>query len=255
MAPKPNPRPRHILIVAPHPDDAEFMAGSVLAHWHSLGATIHFLLVTDGISGSRDPNQTPDQLAAIRRAEQIAAARVLGCEDVQFLGYPDGRVEPTLQLRWDIARTIRRVKPDVVLTMDPSFRFSENYINHPDHRAVADATLAAIMPTANTLLAALDLAEEGLEPHDVSEVYLSAASKATVWVPITEEDMQRQMDALREHKSQLGDWSPGDTLKDWAKRAADEGRENGVDVGEYAQAFAYVRLVEGDEGEQPAAEV
>ncbi len=255
MAPKPNPRPRHVLIVAPHPDDAEFMAGSILAHWHSVGATIHFLLVTDGVSGSRDPNQTPEQLAAIRRAEQIAAARVLGCDDVAFLGYPDGKVEPTLALRWDIARTIRRVKPDVVLTMDPAFRYSENYINHPDHRAVADATLAAIMPTANTLLAALDLAEEGLEPHDVSEVYLSAATKATVWIPITEEDMQRQMDALKEHKSQLGDWNPGDTMKEWARRAANEGRENGVDCGEYAQAFAYVRLKEGDEEEQPAAEV
>ncbi len=255
MAPKPNPRPRHVLIVAPHPDDAEFMAGSVMAHWQSQGATLHFLLVTDGISGSRDPNQTPEQLAAIRREEQLAAARVLGCEDVTFLGYPDGRVEPSLALRWDIARVIRRTKPDVVLTMDPNFRYSENYINHPDHRAVADATLAAIMPTANTLLAALDLADEGLEPHDVSEIYLSAATKATVWIPITEEDMQRQMAALREHKSQLGDWNPGDTMKEWAKRAADEGRENGVDVGEYAQAFAYVRLKEGDEEEQPAAEI
>ena len=255
MAPKPNPKPQHVLVVAPHPDDAEFMAGSVMAHWQSQGATLHFLLVTDGVSGSRDPNQTPAQLAAIRREEQIAAARVLGCEDVTFLGYPDGRVEPTLALRWDIARVIRRTKPDVVLTMDPNFRYSENYINHPDHRAVADATLAAIMPTANTLLAALDLAEEGLEPHDVSEIYLSAATKSTVWIPITEEDMQRQMNALREHKSQLGDWNPGDTMKEWATRAADEARENGVDVGEYAQAFAYVRLKEGDEEEQPAAEV
>jgi LmbE family N-acetylglucosaminyl deacetylase len=254
MAPKPNPHPQRVLIVAPHPDDAEFMAGGVLARWHAQGASIHFLLVTDGISGSRDPSQTPEQLAAIRRAEQIAAAKILGSEDVTFLGYPDGRVEPTLALRWDIARTIRRVKPDVVMTMDPNFRYSENYINHPDHRAVADATLGAIMPTANTLLAALDLAEEGLEPHDVSEVYLSAAVKSNAWVPLTEEDIQRQMAALREHKSQLGDWNPETMLKEWAGRAAEEARANGIEC-EYAQAFAYVQLRQGDEAEQPTAEV
>lgn len=254
MAPKPNPRPQRVLIVAPHPDDAEFMAGGVLAHWHAQGASIHFLLVTDGISGSRDPNQTPEQLAAIRRSEQTAAAKLLGSEDVTFLGYPDGRVEPTLALRWDIARAIRRVKSDVVMTMDPNFRYSENYINHPDHRAVADATLAAIMPTANTLLAALDLAEEGLEPHDVSEVYLSAATKSTAWVALNEEDLQRQMAALREHKSQLGDWDPETMLKEWATRAAEEARANGVEC-EYAQAFAYVQLREGDEAEQPTAEI
>src|SRR3954463_210547 len=159
---KPNPRPRSVLIVAAHPDDAEFMAGSIMSHWQSQGATLHYVLVTDGISGSRDENQTHERLAEIRHEEQRAASRALGSEDVTFLGYPDGRVEASLELRWDIARAIRRVRPDVVITQDPLFRYSENYINHPDHRAVADATMSAIMPVANTLLAALDLVEEGL---------------------------------------------------------------------------------------------
>ena len=252
--PKPNPRPRRVLCVAPHADDAEFMCGSTLAHWRSLGATIHILVVTDSSSGSRDPSQEPEQLAAIRREEQLAAARILGAEDVTFLGYPDGRVEPTLELRWDIARVIRRFRPDVVVTMDPYFRYSENYINHPDHRAVSDATLAAIMPTANTRLAALDLEAEGLEPHDVSEVYLSAPTKATVWIPVTEGDMRRQMQALKAHHSQLGDWDAEPMLREWAGRAAEEARENGVEC-EFAQSFAYVGLRRGDEEEQPAAEV
>jgi LmbE family N-acetylglucosaminyl deacetylase len=251
---KPNPRPRRVLIVAPHPDDAEFMAGGALAHWQALGASIHYLLVTDGTSGSRDPNQTPEQLAAIRREEQRAAARVLGSDDVTFLGYPDGRVEPTLELRWDIARAIRRVRPDALLTMDPYFRYSENYINHPDHRAVSDATLAAIMPTANTRLAALDLLEEGLEPHDVSEIYLSAASNATVWIPLSDEEVARKVASLREHRSQLGDWDIEKGVKEWCARAAEEARAHGVDC-EWAEAFAYVRLRRGDEEEQPAAEV
>ena len=251
---KPNPRPRRVLIVAPHPDDAEFMAGGTLAHWHSRGASIHYLIITDGTSGSRDPNQTREHLAAIRREEQLAAARVLGSEDVTFLDYPDGRVESTLELRWDIARVIRRVRPDVVVTQDPYFRYSENYINHPDHRAVADATLAAIMPTANTLLAALDLMEEGLAPHDVREVYLSVPVTPTVWIALDETDMQRKIEALRKHPSQLGDWDSEKVMKEWASNAAEDARAHGIDC-EFAERFAYVRLREGDEEEQPEGEI
>jgi LmbE family N-acetylglucosaminyl deacetylase len=238
---KPNPRPKSVLIVAAHPDDCEFMAGGILSHWQSLGASIHFLLVTDGVSGSRDPNQTQEQLAEIRREEQRAAARVLGSEDVTFLGYPDGKVEPTLELRWDIARVIRRVRPEVLITTDPLFRYNEEYINHPDHRAVADATLAAIMPTANTLLAALDLLDEGLEPHDVQEVYLSGAVNPTVWIPITEADLERQSEALRQHKSQLGDWDPLPRLKEGAAKVAEEARARGIEC-EYANCFYFIYM-------------
>lgn len=251
---KPNPSPRRVLIVAPHPDDAEFMAGGSLSYWHSRGASIHFLNVTDGTSGSRDPNQTPEQLAAIRHEEQRAAARVFGSDDVTFLGYPDGRVEPSLELRWDIARAIRRVRPDVIVTGDPYFRYSENYINHPDHLAVANATLAAIMPVANTRLAALDLEQEGLEPHDVGEIYLSHAVTPTVWIPLSDEDIQRKIDSLRAHVSQMGDWDFAQGIKEWAARAAEQAREHGIDC-EFAEAFAYVRLRRGDEEEQPAAEI
>src|SRR3712207_1747460 len=113
---KPNPRPRRVMAVAAHPDDVEFMAGAALAHWHAQGASLHYVVVTDGTSGSRDPEQTPEQLAAIRRAEQREAARIMGADDVIFLGYPDGRVEPTLDLRWEIARAIRQVRPDVIIS-------------------------------------------------------------------------------------------------------------------------------------------
>ncbi|HZG68053.1 MAG TPA: PIG-L deacetylase family protein [Herpetosiphonaceae bacterium] len=250
---KPNPRPRCVLIVAPHPDDAEFMAGGTLSYWQSLGASIHFLLVTDGISGSRDPDHTPDQLAATRREEQRAAARVYGSDDVTFLGYPDGRVEPSLELRWDIARVIRRVRPDVLVVMDPYFRYGENYINHPDHIAVAEAALAAIMPVANTRLAALDLLAEGLEPHDVREVYLSMAVNTTVWIPLTEQDMERKIEALRAHASQIGQWAEAEqVVRDWARRGAEDARAHGIEC-EYAERFAYVRL-RPDEEEQPVGE-
>lgn len=247
---QPNPQPKRVLCVAPHPDDAEFMAGATMAKWARNGAYIHFLLVTDGVSGSRDPDQTPERLAEIRREEQRNAARILGAQDVTFLGYHDGRVEPSLALRFDIARVIRRVRPDVVITQDPMFRYSPTYINHPDHRAVADATLAAIMPTANTLLSSLELLEEGLEPHDVREVYLSVPVTPTVWIPITEEDMARQVESLRAHVSQLGDWTPDQMLREWATKAGAQAREHGVEC-EYAEAFYYVRL-QAPEELQPA---
>ena len=252
---QPNPRPKSVLIVAAHPDDCEFMGGAILSHWQSLGASIHFLLVTDGVSGSRDPNQTPQQLAEIRREEQRAAARVLGSESVTFLGYPDGRVEASLELRWDIARVIRRVRPEVVISTDPVFRYNQEYINHPDHRAVADATLAAIMPTANTLLAALDLHDEGLEPHDVSEVYLSGAANPSVWIPVTEHDLERQAEALRAHKSQLGDWDPFPRMKEGAAKVAEEARARGIEC-EYANCFyfIYMRRYDLEEPEEVTAE-
>lgn len=248
---KPNPRPQRVLVVAAHPDDGEFMCGGSLAHWSSNGASIHYLLVTDGTGGSRDPEQTPAQLAMIRREEQRNAARILGSDDVTFLGYVDGRVEPTLELRMQIARVIRQVRPDVIVSQDPLFRYSATYINHPDHRAVADATLAAIMPTANTRLSALELIDEGLEPHDVSEVYLSVASTPTVWVPLTEADLARKVEALRAHASQMGDWDPAEQVREWAARTAATAREHGIEC-EYAEGFAYVRLHTPPEEQQPA---
>lgn len=246
---KPNPKPRSVLVVAPHPDDAEFMCGGSLAHWHSLGASIHFLLITDGTGGSRDPNQTPAQLAEIRHAEQRNAARILGSDDVTFLGYVDGRVEPTLELRLEIARVIRRVRPDAVVVQDPMFRYSATYINHPDHVAVGNATLAAIMPVANTRLSALELIEEGLEPHDVSEVYLSGAAAPTVWVPLTDDDIQRKLQSLREHKSQLGDWDAEQMVREWATENAKQAREHGIEC-EYAEAFTLIQL-QAPPSEQP----
>jgi len=247
---KPNGVPQRVLIVAAHPDDAEFMAGGSLAAWHRQGASIHYLLVTDGTGGSRDPEMSPAELARIRREEQRLAARELGSDDITFLGYIDGRVEASLQLRMEIARQIRRVRPDTMVVQDPLFRYGPTYINHPDHIAVADAALAAIMPVANTRLAALELLDEGLEPHDVQEVYLGFATEAKVFVPLSEADLERKIASLRAHHSQLGDWDVGKVVREWATETAKQAREKGVEC-EYAEGFAYVRLGNPPE-EQPA---
>jgi LmbE family N-acetylglucosaminyl deacetylase len=233
--------PRRVLAVMAHPDDIEFMAGAVLARWARAGAELHFLLLTDGDSGSRDPAMTREALVAQRREEQRAAAATIGAAEVSFLGYPDGRLVPSIELRLAIARAIRRVRPEAVITSDPRFYYSDDYINHPDHRAAGEATLAAVMPLANTRLAAPELLAEGLEPHDVPEVYLAAADQPNCWIPLGEEDVAVQIAALRAHASQVGDWDFEPMVREFLRGAAEQARAKGIDC-ELAEGFRLIRL-------------
>jgi LmbE family N-acetylglucosaminyl deacetylase len=224
-----------------HPDDIEFMAGGTISRWAREGAELHYCLLTDGNSGSRDPSLTPGGLAEIRRIEQQAAGALFGVAGYTFLGHPDGRLVASVELRLEIARVIRRVRPDTVLTCDPRFFYSPWYINHPDHRAAAEATLAAIMPIANTRLAALELLEEDLEPHDVDAVYLAAPDRATLWVPMEQPDLDRKIAAIQAHRSQMGDWDASKMIRDFAVQAAEEARANGTPC-DLAEAFVYIGL-------------
>ncbi|HEU5104094.1 MAG TPA: PIG-L family deacetylase [Roseiflexaceae bacterium] len=235
------PTPRRVLAVMAHPDDIEFMAGGTVSRWARAGAELHYCLLTDGNSGSRDPSLAPTTLANIRRAEQQAAGALFDVASYTFLGHPDGRLVASVELRLQIARVIRQVRPDTVLTCDPRFFYSPWYINHPDHRAAAEATLAAVMPIANMRLAALELLEEDLEPHDVGAVYLAAPDRATLWMPLEPADFDRKIAAMRAHTSQIGDWDATKMLRDFAEQAAAEARANGTDC-ELAEAFVYIGL-------------
>jgi LmbE family N-acetylglucosaminyl deacetylase len=235
------PTPHRVLAVMAHPDDIEFMAGGTMARWARAGAELHYCLLTDGNSGSRDPSLTPAALAEIRRAEQQAAGAQFGVAGYTFLGHPDGRLVASVDLRLEIARVIRQVRPDTVLTCDPRFFYSAGYINHPDHRAAAEATLAAIMPIANTRLAALELLEEGLEPHDVGAVYLAIPDHATLWMPLEQADMDGKIAAMRAHNSQIGDWDASKMIHDFARQAAQQARDNGTEC-ELAESFVYIGL-------------
>ena len=243
------PTPHRVLAVMAHPDDIEFMAGGTVARWARAGAELHYCLLTDGNSGGRDPSLIPAALAVIRRAEQQAAGALFGVAGYTFLGHPDGRLVASVDLRLEIARVIRQVRPDTVLTCDPRFLYSPWYINHPDHRAAAEATLAAIMPIANTRLAALELLEEGLEPHDVGAVYLAIPDHATLWMPLEQADMEGKIAAMRAHKSQIGDWDASKMIHDFARQAAQQARDNGVEC-ELAESFVYIGLNRAP-GEQP----
>ena len=232
--------PRRALAGMAHPDDVEFMAGGLVSRWARAGVELHYLLLTDGNGGSRDPNVTPQALAAQRRDEQRVAAALFGAQ-CTFLGHQDGRLVADLALRLQIARVIRQVRPEALLTCDPLLFYTPGYINHPDHRAAAEAVLAAVMPIANTRLAAPELLEEGLEPHDVQDVYLASAAQPTLYVPLEEPDMERKLASMRLHTSQIGDWDFEGMLRGFAAQTAVVARQAGVEC-EFAEAFVYINL-------------
>jgi len=227
-----------ILGVFAHPDDAEFTCAGSAALWASQGAQITYVVVTAGGAGSNDPNQDLDALVRLRQAEQTAACTLLGVQEVLFLGYPDGTLEPTLDLRRALTRIIRRLKPDRVVCGDPSVMFYGNdYINHPDHRAAAEAALYAVFPSAPTRPIFPELLAEGLGPHQVKEVYLSSdAAHVNTSIDISS-TIERKIEALRCHKSQV-DPGDGQWIRDWA---AEAGKAVGMP---YAEAFRVIKLVD-----------
>lgn len=198
--------PKRVMGVFAHPDDPEFFSGGTFARWAAEGAVITFVLATSGDKGSSDPEMTHQRLIEIREVEERNAASVLGVKDVVFLRYPDGELQPTLELRRDITRLIRLKQPDIVVTCDPTvFWYGTTGINHPDHRAIGTATLEAVFPTARDRLNFIELErDEKLPTHKVKQVYISGTQSATTKVDVTAY-LEIKINALREHKSQIPD--------------------------------------------------
>jgi LmbE family N-acetylglucosaminyl deacetylase len=204
--------PESALVVAAHPDDIEFSCAGTVARWSHEGSRVTYALLTNGAAGSTDPEMTRERLASLREAEQRAAAKVVGVDRVEFLGHEDGLLEPTLELREQIVRLIRRVRPEVVVTTDPTTRyFGEQYINHPDHRAAGEATLAAVIPGSDTRLAYPELLAEGLEPVKLSGVWLMMNAEPNLVVDVTE-FMDRKIESLRCHVTQVGEHASGEDV-------------------------------------------
>lgn len=195
-----------VLGVAAHADDLDFAAAGTMARLAAEGATVYYLIVTDGCKGSPNPAADGKKLSVRRRNEQRAAARILGVADVFFLQHEDGALEVTQALKRDIARYIRRLRPDVVVTYDPRMLYyaPAGIINHPDHRACGQATLDAVYPLARDRLSFPELAAEGLEPHDVKTVLLANCERQEYLVDISDY-FERKLDALAAHVSQFRD--------------------------------------------------
>lgn len=230
------PTPLRVLVVAAHPDDIEFGAAGTVARWISEGAAAHYLLFTRGDKGSSDPRARPADVARTREAEQVAAARELGVEGVEFLGERDGEVELSLRLRERVTYAIRRTRPDLVMTHDPTVLFVNNeWVNHPDHRAVGEVTVDAVFPSARDPLNFPDHLAQGLEPWKVSELYLWATNEANRFVDIGD-TLDAKLAALGRHASQFEDWAE---IERWMRARAEELGERAG----YPAAEAFRRVV------------
>ena len=223
------------LVVAAHPDDAEFGAGGTMAGWAADGVEVTLCIVSNGAMGSNDPAVDRDVLIETREREQRAAAEVAGLKEVVFLGYEDGFLEDSHPIRRDIIREIRRVKPDIVVGPDPStFFIDRRYLNHPDHRAAGLAFSAAVNPGATTVpLYRDELYDQGWEPHQVKACLLMNPTQPDTYVDISPH-MDTKIRALLAHRSQLGGYAGlEDRIREMAKLTA-EASGTGA---EYAEAF------------------
>ena len=226
-----------------HPDDQDFTVAGTLAKWARAGCAIVSVILTSGDSGSNDPGKGADykpQLARLREEEQRSANRVLGVKETVFLHYPDGELVASIQLRKDITRQIRKFKPEVVVTGDPSGWFYGNeYINHPDNRAAAEAATYAVFPSAGTRMIFPDLLDEGLLPHNVKRLYIHGNEKPDTWVDIGE-TLDIKIEALKKHVSQGDTHDVDKWMHEWAEQ---EGKEKGI---KYSESFR-VMLLENEE--------
>jgi LmbE family N-acetylglucosaminyl deacetylase len=230
--------PERVLIVVAHPDDVDFASSGTIARWTAAGVQVAYCIATYGDAGGFDATPRA-QMPILRETEQRAAAAEIGVSDVTFLGYPDGQLYVTHALRRDIARQIRRVRPQLVLTSTPQRNFQRIAPSHPDHLAIGEATLCAVYPDARNPFAhpAL-LDEEGLEAWTVPEVWLSGGAEADHWVDVTD-TFDRKLAALRAHASQTAHLGDGleKMLREWngANAAA-----AGLPLGRLAEAYQVV---------------
>ncbi len=228
--------PERAMVIVAHPDDIDFgMAGTVAA-LTSAGCHVAYCLATSGEAGDDDMSHTPDELAAMRQAEQTAAAAKVGVSDLHWLGHPDGMVVADLGLRRDIARAIRISRPDVVMCQTTVPNWDHIYISHPDHLATATAALAAVYPDARNPRAFPELLDEGHKPHSVTEIWLTG-TEPNRYVDITD-TFERKMAALREHHSQVAQFDELDErVREWCTSTAELG---GMREGRLAEAYRVV---------------
>ena len=235
------PPPKRVMSIQAHPDDQEFTVGGTLAKWARAGSHIVTVCITSGGAGSNDhtpPDMTREALVPIREEEQRQACRVLGISEVVFLGYEDGMLEPSLALRRELTRIIRRYRPDAVVCGDPTMRFYGSiYMNHPDHRAASDVALDAVFPSAETRLIFPELLAEGLEPHKVQSVFIHGSAQPDTFIDISEV-LSVKVAALKEHRTQMGSWDPTEMITAWAR---EQGAKRRLKA---AESFRLMRLHE-----------
>lgn len=231
--------PKNILVILAHPDDPEFFCGATLAYWARAGHSVTYYLLTCGDKGYNDRTRvehiSPDDLCALRHKEQAAAAEVIGAKAVYWLDRPDGYLVPDLELRREVVRVIRRMKPDILVTCDPQNLFASYGLNHPDHRAAGQVVLDAVFPAAGNAAYFPELITEGYAPHMPREIWCSLTHEPNVRMDITEM-WPVKLDAILKHESQVQD------LDTFIKRMRSRRTEASTDEDpRYEEAFRVVK--------------
>lgn len=225
-----------VLVITAHPDDVDFGAGGTIAAWTAQGIEVSYCVLTDGDAGGFDPAVPRSEIGGIRQAEQRAAAKEVGVEDVVFLGYPDGRLYVTHELRRDVSRVIRQKRPQRVVTQSPERNWERIYASHPDHLAAGEAAMCAVYPDARNPFAHTDLTEEA---WTVDEVWVMASGdpSATTFVDVTD-TFDRKVEALRAHTSQTAHMEDlSARIRMWATVTA---QKAGLEEGRLAEGFRVV---------------
>jgi LmbE family N-acetylglucosaminyl deacetylase len=226
-----------VLVVVAHPDDIDFGVAGSVAVWTDEGIEVHYCLVTSGDAGGHDPSVSRSEMVEIRQREQTQAAKVVGVTDLHWLGFPDGRVEPSLDLRAAITRVIRDVRPQRVVAMSPERNYDRVYASHPDHLATGEATMAAVYPDSRNPFAFPELLENGHEPWSVDEVYMVIHPEPNRFVDVTDV-LDRKLEALKSHVSQHQQPEMLDQLiGDWGRMIAATG---GLPEGRLAEGFRVI---------------
>lgn len=230
-----------ILVITAHPDDVDFGAGGTVRKWVESGIAVSYCICTDGDAGGADPDVLRSEIPAIRRREQTEAGRALGVTDIYFLGYKDGDLQVSQDLRRDISRVIRQVKPQRVLMQSPERNWDRIYSSHPDHLAAGEASIFSVYPDArNPFAHPVLLQDEGLDPWTVSEVWVMGSPEANHCENVTQY-LPHKLEALRAHVSQTGHMQDLEgRVRSWmAATAADAG----LPEGDLAESFKVVNTL------------
>jgi LmbE family N-acetylglucosaminyl deacetylase len=229
-----------VLVVTAHPDDVDFGSAGTVAAFTKAGLEVTYCIVTNGDAGGSDRSMPRSEMAALRQREQRAAAAEVGVTDVRFLGHPDGMVQATIALRRDISRVIRQVRPERVLTQSPERRWDFIFASHPDHLAAGEAAVCAVYPDARNPFAHPELlADEGLEPWTVNELWIMGGNDANTAVETTA-TIGQKVAALLRHESQIGD--PAGVTERVTTGARAQGEAAGLPEGSSAELFRVTRI-------------
>jgi LmbE family N-acetylglucosaminyl deacetylase len=228
---------RRVLMVTAHPDDVDFGSAGTVAAFTSAGVEVTYCVATNGDAGGSDLEMSRADMAALRQKEQRAAAAVVGVTDVRFLGHPDGAVQPTLDLRRDISRVIRQVRPERVITQSPERNWDFIYASHPDHLALGEAAVCAVYPDARNPFAFPELLrDEGLEPWTVHELWLMGPGDRSAAIAVeTTATVDRKVTALLCHESQIPDREG--LTKRVLEAARSQGETAGLPAGSSAELY------------------